>query len=106
MPNYKFTDYFENEVLRKRTYLKKEWCARVIESPIRVQVQPDNRVRFWGRIREFNNLVFRVVTWAIALQYITRFPIEVSNNEGELLSRHGLPLHRPFFQAQRRQSRS
>jgi hypothetical protein len=23
---YKFTNYFENEVLRKRPYLKKEWC--------------------------------------------------------------------------------
>ena len=62
MPNYKFTAYFEKEVLRKRSYLKKEWCIRLIENPIRVDVQDDNRVRFWGRIREFNNLVFRVVT--------------------------------------------
>jgi hypothetical protein len=29
MAKYRFTDYFENEVLRKRPYLKKEWCARV-----------------------------------------------------------------------------
>jgi hypothetical protein len=31
---YKFTDYFENEVLRKRPYLKKEWCIQVLENPI------------------------------------------------------------------------
>jgi hypothetical protein len=50
MPEYKFTDYFENEVLRKRTYLKKEWRIRVIENPIRVEVQSDNRIRFWGKV--------------------------------------------------------
>ena len=64
MPDYKFTAYFENEVLRKRSYLKKEWCIRIVETPIRVEVQDDNRVRFWGRVKEFNNLVFRVVTLA------------------------------------------
>jgi hypothetical protein len=31
---YKFTEYFENEVLRKRPYLKKEWCIRVLENPL------------------------------------------------------------------------
>jgi hypothetical protein len=27
---YRFTDYFENEVLRKRPYLKREWGIRVL----------------------------------------------------------------------------
>ena len=62
MSNYKYTAYFENEVLRKRSYLKKEWCIFVIENPIRVEVQSDNRVRFWARIAEFGNRVLRVVT--------------------------------------------
>ena len=48
MAKYRFTEYFENEVLRKRRYLKKEWCIRIIENPVRVEVQTDNRVRFWG----------------------------------------------------------
>jgi hypothetical protein len=30
---YHFTEYFEREVLRKRPYLRREWCIRVIESP-------------------------------------------------------------------------
>ena len=62
MPNYQYTAYFENEVLRKRSYLKKEWCVFVVENPIRVEVQGDNRVRFWARIAEFGNRVLRVVT--------------------------------------------
>ena len=59
---YKFTSYFENEVLRKRNYLKKEWCIRVIENPIRVEIQENNRFRFWGVINEFESCVLRVVT--------------------------------------------
>lgn len=36
---YAFTAYFELEVLRKRPYLKKEWCIRVLENPIKVEMQ-------------------------------------------------------------------
>jgi hypothetical protein len=39
MPAYKYTAYFENEVLRKRPYIKREWCIQVIENPLRVEVQ-------------------------------------------------------------------
>ncbi|WP_456324152.1 hypothetical protein [Desulfonauticus submarinus] len=48
MKKYKFTKYFENEVLRKRLYIKKEWCIKVIENPIKVEKQEGNRWRFWG----------------------------------------------------------
>ena len=47
---YKFTDYFENEVLRKRPYIKKEWCVQVLENPIDTKKQEGNRFRFWGII--------------------------------------------------------
>ena len=62
MKAYKFTDYFENEVLRKRPYLKKEWCVQVLENPIRSEPQENNRFRFWGAIPEFDNRILRVVT--------------------------------------------
>ena len=74
MPSYNFTAYFENEVLRKRPYLKKEWCIWIIEHPIRVELQPDNRVKFWGRIDEFGNRVFRVVTLADRVTIHNAFP--------------------------------
>jgi hypothetical protein len=74
MPSYNFTAYFENEVLRKRPYLKKEWCIRIIEHPIRVKIQADNRVKFWGRIDEFGNRVFRVVTLADGVTIHNAFP--------------------------------
>jgi hypothetical protein len=59
---YKFTEYFEKEVLRKRPYLKKEWCIRVIENSFNVEMQEHNRFRFWGVIDEFQGRVLRVVT--------------------------------------------
>ena len=58
---YKFTDYFENEVLRKRPYIKKEWCIRVLENPVKVEPQELNRFRFWGIISELGNSVLRVI---------------------------------------------
>ena len=62
MKNYKFTSYFENEVLRKRLYLNKEWCIRVVESPIKVERQGNNRYRFWAQVKELNDRFLRVVT--------------------------------------------
>lgn len=62
MRNYKFTAYFENEVLRKRPYLKKEWCIKIIENPIKSERQEDNRWRFWGIIEELGGRALRVVT--------------------------------------------
>jgi hypothetical protein len=45
----KTTRYFEEQVLRKRPYLRREWCLDVLSAPIREQ-QDDGRIRFWGRI--------------------------------------------------------
>ncbi len=62
MTQYKFTNYFENEVLIKRPYIKKEWCIHVIENPIKIELQENNRFRFWGMIEEFDNRFLRVIT--------------------------------------------
>lgn len=46
----KTTRYFEEQVLRKRPYIRREWCQQVLTAPIRRQVQADGRIRFWGKI--------------------------------------------------------
>ena len=46
MVKYKFTSYFENEVLRKRPYLTKEWCIYVLENACRAEPQEYNRSIF------------------------------------------------------------
>lgn len=62
MKEFKYTAYFENEVLRKRPYIKKEWCVEVVENPVKVEQQEDNRFRFWAKITEFENRYLRVIT--------------------------------------------
>ncbi len=48
----KTTRYFEEQVLRKRPYIKREWCFDVLRHPIRRELQADGRIRYWGRIVE------------------------------------------------------
>jgi hypothetical protein len=62
MNEYRFTDYFENEVLRKRPYLRKEWYVRVIENPLKMEPQEHNRFRFRGTIDELEGRILRVIT--------------------------------------------
>lgn len=62
MDKYKFTQYFEKEVLRKRPYITKDLCIKVIENPLRVEKQKNNRFRFWGKLEELDDKILRVVT--------------------------------------------
>jgi len=74
MLEYSYTEYFENEVLRKRPYLKKEWCIHVIENPIKVERQEHNRFRFWGEIKELGGRVLRVITLDDKMTIHNAFP--------------------------------
>ena len=74
MMPYRFTAYFENEVLRKRPYLQKEWCIRVLEHPLRSEPQEKNRYRFWGRSEELEGRVLRVVTLEDKITIHNAFP--------------------------------
>jgi len=57
----KTTRYFEEQVLRKRPYLQLEWCERALREPIRREVQPDGRFRYWIFVPELERYM-RVVT--------------------------------------------
>ena len=74
MGKYKFTLYFENEVLRKRPYIKKEWCIQVIENPVKVESQENNRFRFWGEVNELEGKVLRVITLEDKITIHNAFP--------------------------------
>ena len=61
----KTTRYFDEQVLRKRPYVERDWCVEVIARPLRRETQPDGRLRFWGEVRlpgEAQRRVLRVVT--------------------------------------------
>jgi hypothetical protein len=63
----KTTRYFEEQVLRKRPYIRREWCAEVLGAPTRRVEQADGRIRFWGRVMPPGggpSRVLRVITLA------------------------------------------
>jgi hypothetical protein len=58
----KTTRYFEEQVVRKRPYIQRRWCAEVLANPLRRVLQDDGRVRLWGRVSEAGVVrVLRVV---------------------------------------------
>ncbi len=36
------TDYFRDDVLAKRTYIRLEWCQAALNNPVRKEVQPED----------------------------------------------------------------
>ena len=57
----KTTRYFEEQVLRKRPNIQREWCEWALRQPVRREVQSDGRIRHWVFIPELGKYL-RVVT--------------------------------------------
>jgi hypothetical protein len=57
----KTTRYFEEQILVKRPYLKREWCQQAIQTPLRREIEVNGRIRHWIYISELGKYL-RVVT--------------------------------------------
>ena len=57
----KTTRYFGEQVLRKRPYIRREWCEAALRDPLDVDRQVDGRVRYWIFVVEAGKYL-RVVT--------------------------------------------
>jgi len=55
------TRYFEEQVLRKRAYLQREWCERALRESVRREARLDDRMYHWVYIPELGRYL-RVVT--------------------------------------------
>ena len=62
MDAYRFTTYFEEEVLRQRPYIRRAWCVAVIENPVRVEQQRNGRLRFRGLVPGLERRNLRALT--------------------------------------------
>lgn len=67
------TDYFRDDVLQKRPYIQLEWCQAALKNPIRREVQPDGRIRYWVWVEEIGRYL-RVVTLADGVTLHNAFP--------------------------------
>jgi hypothetical protein len=80
------TRYFEEQVLRKRPYLRRQMIEAVMRAPLQRIVQPDGRIRLWGPV-------------AAADEAGTRFLRVVLLEDGETV--HNAFLDRDFREAPR-----
>ncbi len=69
----KTTRYFREQVLRKRPYIKEEWCEMAINNPVYREIQPDGRIRHWVYIEELGKYL-RVVTLEDGITVHNAFP--------------------------------
>lgn len=67
------TDYFRDNVLAKRPYIRLEWCVETIEQPCRRELQSDGRIRQWRYIAEIDRYL-RVVTLEDGVTVHNAFP--------------------------------
>ncbi len=61
----KTTRYFDEQVVRKRSYLRIDWVEATLNDPLARVVQPDGRIRLWRRIMVDDagkSYILRVVT--------------------------------------------
>ena len=57
----KTTRYFDEQVLRKRSYLRLELCEKVVQAPLRKEIQTDGRIRLWAAVPELGGRFLRVI---------------------------------------------
>ncbi len=68
------TDYFRNDVMVKRPYIKVEWLELALSNPVRREIQAnDGRIRHWVWIEELNRYL-RVVTLEDGITVHNAFP--------------------------------
>jgi hypothetical protein len=67
------TRYFREQVLRKRPYLRLEWCIQIVDNPLRRETQPEGRIRCWGYVPQLSKYL-RVVTLADGRTIHNAFP--------------------------------
>ena len=57
------TKYFKKQSQKAdRKWIRPEWIEHVLQNPLRIELQPDGRIRKWAAIPEANNRYLRVVT--------------------------------------------
>ncbi len=67
------TRYFEDVVLAKRAYLKREWCEEALQKPLEIERQVDGRYRYWIFVPELGKFL-RVVTLSDGVTVHNAFP--------------------------------
>jgi hypothetical protein len=58
----KSTSYFNEFASQKHPEVRREWIEQVLANPVRQEVQPNNRISYWGNIEAAEGRSLRVIT--------------------------------------------
>lgn len=58
----KTTNYFNNFASQKHPEVQLEWIERVLDDPVKKEIQTNNRISYWRSIKEAEGRVLRVIT--------------------------------------------
>jgi hypothetical protein len=58
----KSTSYFDDFASQKHPEVQRNWIERVLDNPIKRELQTNNRISYWGNIEEAEGRVLRVIT--------------------------------------------
>ncbi len=58
----KSTNYFQQFAAQKHPEVQREWIEYVLANPVKREVQPNNRLSYWGNITAAEGRVLRVIT--------------------------------------------
>jgi hypothetical protein len=58
----KSTNYFNKFASQKYPEVQREWIERVLAHSVKREVQPNNRISYWGNIEEMEGRILRVIT--------------------------------------------
>ena len=53
---------FGESASQKHPEVRREWIENVLVNPVKQEVQPNNRISYWGNIEEAEDRVLRVTT--------------------------------------------
>lgn len=58
----KSTNYFNEFASQKHPEVQREWIEQVLANPVKQEMQPNNRISYWGNIEAAEGRVLRVIT--------------------------------------------
>jgi predicted nucleotidyltransferase len=58
----KSTRYFNEFAAQKHPEVQREWIERVLANSVKREVQPNDRISYWGNIEEAEGRILRVIT--------------------------------------------
>jgi hypothetical protein len=62
----KTTRYFDDFASQKHSEVQRKWIQHVLANPVKTERQSNNRISYWGNVKEAEDRFLRVITLDIS----------------------------------------